>query len=133
MCHYLDSDYTEKFKKDNANKILTFYKVLRKTTYLFAPHHLMVYKVGDNISDRESNELTLFEKNNKVINQGIHVFATFQQAENFKINSIGWTEAVVEVTVHIDNLVAINRIDAVFTKVTLSQSEYDRALYVNQT
>ena len=78
------------------------------------------YHLGENTSDRTNAKLTSFEKSEKSVDYGIHVFTD----KDYAINDRCGSEIVVSVTCYKKDFIAIGIDgDAVFNKVYLSRRQ----------
>ena len=123
---------------------MTCYKVLRvQRRWLFwkrlvGPYQTgFVIKPGQIVSDRPTGvDLTMDEQADYVVSRGIHVFCDIASATSGLLEITAWGKGItsdyriVEVQCHTNNLVSYcwNGNKAVFTRVTLSEEEYERAL-----
>mgnify|MGYP003403965880 CR=1 FL=1 len=140
MCCDGSIELTQKFL--NKKKTIKVYKLVKKQRgdefdgrlskafILRGVYQYFEYKPGV----IKSNTPTYLIQQDKAVVYGIHVWLSKKSAEiHLKTNT--YCRKIVELTANIDDLIAVGRFDggrqtdnAVFSRVTLSQQEYDKAL-----
>lgn len=139
MCLYNSPKAVEKFLSKHRNHTqVTVYKRLRncfreyshdiydyeytKEGKLYAPYMDTIYSVGENKSDSRRKQPS---KRYEDIHNGIHVYLDRQSAKD-RLRS---HEVVVRMTAKVEDLLGVDAYSvAVFKKVNLSRSEYERAI-----
>ena len=128
MCTNVRLDLQEKFlKKHKGKKTVTVYKYLTKEDgELSSPFYTKTWKPGE---IKSNSSAKLQSKDGREINRGIY---TYTRLQNAKCGMIESYEVVVKLTANIKDLICIGGYAdeqiAVFSKVTLSESEYKKAL-----
>ncbi len=136
---YFDKDnlINQEFKKRTKNKKFIYaYKILciSKEKVLFSVYYTWSWYVGETTSDRWTTALTGTEERQQIINYGIHVYLRKKDAHNTINNCLGEEKEYVRVVrfkCFIKDLVATDKyryFQAVFHKVTLSKTEYEKAI-----
>jgi hypothetical protein len=141
MCCSGSIEKTRKFLSKHKNhKTVTVYKVFKTqdtdysngwyaapivTKGLFAPYRGDRYYPGETNASRPENRI----RKECRVNKGIHVFLTREDAEGLARSSS--IKVVVKMTAQVKDLIAVGDFEgipnnAVFKKVTLSRSEYDK-------
>jgi len=150
MCLSIYTNRTDEVKellKKSPNKTLTFYKIYRKGNYnnqfgsgitlknLFFKNKKMIREPGYVFSNRDNKELNDYEKNNNVVEQGIHVFDTKRGADRYNktyYSSGSYYEyIVVPVECSLNDLIAsgtfgCNRKSSVFMKISISAETWKK-------
>lgn len=137
MCTNVKLNLQEKFlKKNKGNKTVTVYKYLKKEDgAIVSPFYTKTWKPG---VAKSNSCAKLQTQNGREISRGIYTYLNVRDA---KSNVVEPYECVVKLTANISDLICVGGWDdepiAVFSKVTLSQSEYDKVMkntknYVSQ-
>lgn len=124
MCAYVNIECQNKFLKKHKNhKTVSVYKYLIKDgNKLTSPFYYEEYKPG---IIQSNSKAELQTKNGKEINRGIHTYLSSQKATDSSVHG----DAIVKFEANIEDLICIGYDDeAVFTKVSLSKSEYEKAI-----
>lgn len=138
MCLQYDEKLTRELRaklKANGGKLTCYKKLLFTGSldlsffYFCGPYMThYVYKRGKNISGREENFLTPYEKLTQKVNDGIHVYTYRPPEEEF------FPHIIIPCKVRIKDFVAAGRGgEAVFTSIYINKKDYKRAIQTCQT
>lgn len=133
MCLTIDTELTSILRMSGRKRFTVWKKVIKMD--FESMYHSYHYQVGQNAACpcREVN-LTSFEKTNKEIHEGIHVF--LEKPKHPQLMSDKYV--IIPLTVYLKDMVAAgyhaadyykkNEKEAVFTKVHLSKRDAERSL-----
>lgn len=125
MCCVSSKSNTEAFlKKNRRRKTVTVYKKLNRSIVnetLFAVYFGKEYKPGEN---KSNSNRKLVKSHGVEVNRGIHVWLNPGLISSIEAGvTIKFTALLKDLV-----CVGVNSNHAVFTKVTLARSEYEKAL-----
>ena len=140
MCMYKSNIATEKFRKKNAGKTITVWKVYlspKDSLELTPPvksgkeaiYHGIIKSDRRFIchDNRDSHYLEAdLGKRGIIVNRGIHVFLTRNNARKYRVENSD--ESIFKCTAEVNDLVGVNgnTTEAVFMKIHLSEEEAEK-------
>lgn len=138
MCLVLDKVRTKaaKEKAKTQTRVLTRYKIVRvsaTTGHLYSEYRTDYrWLPGLNYSSRQNKGLTPEERHEGNVDAGIHVYASLADARfELSLHNCGAGWRLISVQCNPKDLIAVSPLfhkEEVYTKVTLTEATYKRAL-----
>lgn len=128
MCLYYDKDASQDFVRKNRNKqfVWMYKKVYHHSDVLVSPVYSYQWQPGINKS-LSRNKYKPNRRSDCRINVGIHVYCKLQTALN-SFTCYQHKTKYLRVRCYLKDFIGMGCREAVFTKVYLSKTEYNKAI-----